>query len=125
MQLIGDRIVQFLLKYFTTTNMKIQLWIATFVPPLVPDWVNPNITIDYDRNYKRFFIFEIDPGDEVFIRCKTPDRKATSILKVCGFKRPKRIYQGLAEEFFLDNSGYPPLLSSLMTMPMLQDGQTC
>lgn len=95
--------------------MKTQLWIADCIPEMIPDWVNPSITVDFDSNYKRYYIFEIDPDDEIFSRCKTPDNKATRILKVCGFVKPRKIYQGLAEEFFLNEyNSYPPQLSQLL-----------
>jgi hypothetical protein len=95
--------------------MKTQIWIADFVPELVPEWVSPFQTVDYDKYGKRYFIFEIDVDAEVFVRCKTPDKKAMSIMKVCGIIHPKRIYQGLRSEIFLNESeNYPPSLSSLM-----------
>jgi hypothetical protein len=98
--------------------MRTQLWIATFVPENIPEWVNPLITIDYDRTGKQFFVFEIDPDDQIFTRCKTPDAKAMRLLKVFGFKKPQKIYQGLASEMFLKLDDYPPCLSRLSVLKL-------
>lgn len=93
--------------------MKIQLWTADYVPEDIPEWVNPAITVDYNRYGRRYFIFEIDPDDEIFCRCKAPDNKAAKILKLFGFIKPKKIYQGLASEMYLSPSDEPPMLSEL------------
>lgn len=93
--------------------MKTQLWTARFVPEMIPEWVNPFITIDYDLNDDKYFIFEIDVDDEIFIRCKSPDSKAMRILKLFGFKKLRKVYEGDRSEMFITDSDYPPVLSHL------------
>ncbi|BAZ36904.1 hypothetical protein NIES4101_28240 (plasmid) [Calothrix sp. NIES-4101] len=92
--------------------MDTQLWIAYGIPQLFPEFVNPRVTTDVYKG-KLIYIIEIYVNHPMFSRCVTPDSKAKLYLKGSGFLRPKRIYQGLHSEIFLDNTSYPPRLSCL------------
>lgn len=95
--------------------MNTQLWIASYVPEWMPEFVNFYVTPDYYRD-KKIYIFEIDVYAETFIRCKTPDNKCKERLKYYGFIKPQKIYQGLRSEVFLGDTDYPPKLSELSTV---------
>lgn len=94
--------------------MDTQIWICDGIPSSLPDFINPYITQDTYCDGSIVYIFELDVYNHIFSRCKTPDNKAMDYLKHFGFKRPKKIYQGLRSEFFLKATDvYPPKISSL------------
>jgi hypothetical protein len=95
--------------------MNIQLWIASNVPELLPEFVNPCITEDYYHG-KRIYIFSIDVYSEIFGRCRTPDNKCKIWLKYYGFIKPQKIYQGFHSEIFINDNMFPPKLSELLTV---------
>jgi hypothetical protein len=90
--------------------MNTQLWVATHVPLVFPDFVNPRHTPD-SLNYQLIYIFELYVNHPLFSRCKTPDNKAKKYLRYYKFESPKRIYQGLRSEVFLKDDAFPPRLS--------------
>jgi hypothetical protein len=96
--------------------MNTQIWICDDIPQKLPDFINPYITRDIYCDGGMFYIFELDVYHSTFSRCKTPDNKAMDYLKHFGFKRPRKMYQGLRSEFFLNPTDvYPPKISSLST----------
>lgn len=93
--------------------MNTQLWMADFVPKQFPEFLNPRYTCDYFGG-KHVYVFELYVNHPFFARCKSPDNKAKKYLRYCGFISPKRIYQGLCSEVFLNGDDFSPRPSNLL-----------
>lgn len=72
-----------------------QVWRAKQVPNLVPEFVDPHITVDDgffpgDEGY----IFEVNPGHKVFSKTKNVEKEAKRILTSLGFTGLMLVYHG-------------------------------
>lgn len=72
-----------------------QVWRAKHVPDLVPDFVDPHITVDEgffkgDEGY----LFEIDLSHKVFSKTKNIEKEAKRLLRGVGFTGLTLIYHG-------------------------------
>lgn len=86
-----------------------QIWTAKVVPFTIPNFVNPHITVETNIYTKvNHIVFECLPYGALFRLCKTPHNKVKTILRQYGFKSPRKIYDGLRSEIFLDGVKYPP-----------------
>lgn len=93
--------------------MKIQLWVADFVPAMVPEWVDSHITIDYDIfTNRRIYIFEVNVNHIFFSKIKYPEKRARQTLKKLGFVKPSMFYSGDRSEVILNK--YPPKLDDIL-----------
>ena len=70
--------------------MLTQVWTAKHVPSLIPDFVDPHITVEDDGS----FIFEVNPSHETFKNSKDVKKAVRTFLRAGGFTGINLIYEG-------------------------------
>lgn len=75
----------------------VELYHCSFVPPLIPEFVDPHITIDEDEG-KEIYLIQVDSKHLVVCQIRASGKTLTQVLKSVGFINPVHYHTGELSE---------------------------
>ncbi len=71
-----------------------ELWQADSCLQKCPEFIDPHITIEVDKNDKQTFLFELNPLHKYVLQCSCLGETREKLLTRYGFINPKLLYAG-------------------------------
>jgi hypothetical protein len=75
-----------------------ELYYCSFVPPLIPEFVDPHITVDEDEG-KEIYLIQVDSKHPDVCQVRASGKTLIQVLKSVGFINPVHYYTGEPSKF--------------------------
>lgn len=78
----------------------VEIYQCKSVPNLIPEFIDPHITVDEDFDGKEVYIIEVDASHRAVIEAKKKTGGVEKLLEQFGIVKPELGYAGERPDFF-------------------------